>query len=40
MERIMTVSEGVVRFFEEKKERLPSYEIVEGDRYKTIKWEG
>ena len=40
MERIMTVSDGVVRFFEEKKERLPSYEIIEGARYKTIKWEG
>ena len=40
MNKITTVADGVVRFFEEKKERLPSYEIVDGPRYKTIVWEG
>ena len=40
MEKIKTVEEGVIRFFDEKKETLPKYEIVEGKRYKTIKWEG
>ena len=40
MEKITTVADGVVRFFEEKKEPLPSYEIIDGARYKTIKWEG
>lgn len=40
MEKIKTVKEGVIRFFDEKKEALPAYELVEGKRYKTLKWEG
>lgn len=38
--KIKTVKEGVIRFFDEKKELLPEYEIVEGKRYKVIKWQG
>ena len=38
--KIKTVKEGVVRFFDEKKEFLPEYKIVEEKRYKVIKWQG
>lgn len=40
MKEIKTVKEGVVRFFEEKHETLPAYELLDGKRYQTIKWEG
>ncbi len=40
MEKITTIKEGVIRFFEEKKEKLPLYEILDGARYKTIHWNG
>ena len=40
LNKIETVEEGVIRFFDEKKELLPVYEIVEGKRYKVIKWQG
>ena len=40
MNKVTTVADGVVRFFEEKKEPLPSYEITDGARYQIIHWKG
>lgn len=40
MEKVYTVEEGVKKLFALKKQVLPDYEIVQGKRYKTIKWNG
>lgn len=40
LNKLSCVKDGVERFFEEKHERLPEYEITDGKRYKTIAWEG
>lgn len=40
MEKVYTVEEGVKKLFALRKQVLPDYEILQGKRYKTIKWNG